>query len=127
MAKKLGRKAAEANNHESNGDGEGADKPRKVRQKAMEGDGFPGPLPEEVCDARDEYLSAMRAHAKTGKRKGESEQKLIEAMHKHEIERVPLDGENKVFDIEAPEKIKMKTLPKEQRDERAAREHATAG
>lgn len=124
MAKKIAKKLAEAN-HESNGDE--ADKPKKVRQKAMEGDGFPGPLPEEVCDARDEYLSAMRAHAKTGKKKGESEQKLIEAMHKHEINRVPLDGENKVFDIEAPEKIKMKTLPKEQRDERAAREHATAG
>lgn len=116
----MGQKKSESN-------GDGAENPKKGRQKALEGDGFPGPLPEEVCDARDEFLTAMRAHAKTGKKKGENEQKLIEAMHKHDIMRVPLDGENKVFDIEAPEKIKMKTLPKEQRDERTAREHATAG
>lgn len=127
MAKKLGRKAAEANNHEANGDGEEAGKPKKLRQKVMEGDGLPGPIPEEVCDARDEFLSAMRAAAKAGEKKGEKEQKLIEVMHKYEMTRVPLEGEKKFFDIEAPEKIKMKTLPKEQRDERAAREHATAG
>ena len=126
MAKKLGRKAANAN-HESNGDGGEAEKPKKVRQKAMEGDGFPGPIPEEVCDARDEFLSAMRAAAKAGEKKGEKEQRLIEVMHKHEMTRVPLDGEKKYFEIEAPEKVKMKTKPKEQRDERAGREHATAG
>ena len=127
MAKKLGKKAAEK--HESNGDGAGDDaaNPKKTRQKALEGDGCPGPTPEEVCDARDTYLSTMRAHAKTGKKKAESEQALIEAMHKHGLARVSLDGENKYFEIEAPEKIKTKTVPKEQRDERAAREHATAG
>ena len=124
MAKKLGKKAAAK--HESNGDDD-AEIPKTGRQKALEGDGFPGPTPEEVCDARDQYLSAMRSHAKTAKKKAESEQALIEAMHKHDIVRVNLDGENKYFKIESTEKIKTNTIPKEQRDERAAREHATAG
>ncbi len=107
---------------------QGEEKPRRGRKQAeFEGNGFPGPPPEEVCDARDTYLSSMRAHAKAAEKKAKSEQSLIEAMHKHEIKRVKLDGENKYFEIEAPEKIKTKTVPKEQREEREGREHATAG
>ncbi len=121
MAKKAGR-PKKGQDVESNGDVAVAEDTKRGRQQLLEGEGFPGPPPKEVCDARDAFLSAMRAHAKTAGKKGESEQKLIESMHKHDIKRVQLDGENKYFEIEAPEKVKMKTIPKEQREERQARE-----
>lgn len=98
------------------------EKLKRGRQTHLKGDGFPGPPPDEVCEARDQYLSSMRSHAKAAKKKAESEQDLIEAMHKHNVTRVQLDGENKYFEIEAPEKIKTKTVPKEQREERESRE-----
>src|SRR3954471_8498256 len=116
MAKKRAAKSKDEA-QDVNGDEGGvavAEKSKRGRQQAFEAEGFPGPLPEEVCEARDTYLSVMRAHAKTGKKKGEGEQRLIEAMHKHDISRVQLDGENKYFEIEAPEKVKMKTILKEQ-------------
>ena len=64
----------------------------------------------------------MRAHAKAGEKKASKQEELITAMHKHDLTRIPLDGENKFFEIEAPEKIVTKTVPKEKRDKRTQAE-----
>jgi hypothetical protein len=100
----------------------GTDDSAPPKQQAFEGDGFPEKPPKEVEDARDEYVSAMRAHAKAGQKKAERHEKLIEVMHKHGIDRVRLDGENKFFEIVEEEKIKTKTVPKEERERRAKSE-----
>ncbi len=88
------------------------------KQRKFDGDGFPEDPPQEVCDARDEYMQAKRAAARASEKKGAKEQTLIDSMREHGIERVRLDGENKFIEIDSPEKVKVKTIPKEQRDAR---------
>ena len=87
-------------------------------QQAFEGEGFPEPAPLPVRKGRDEYLQAMRDCAAASKEKAAAQEKLIELMHKHGIDRIELDGENKFFEIEQTEKIKTKTVPQEERNRR---------
>lgn len=99
-----------------------AKKKAGTQQTTFEGDGFPKNPPKAVRDARDEYLSAMRHAAEASKNKGDREQRLIELMKKHDVDRIRLDGENKFIEIGRAEKAKVKTIPKEQRDARQGRE-----
>lgn len=94
----------------------------KAQQKQFEGDGFPEPPPKDVCDARDNYLAAKRAAATANEKKADKHERLVELMHQHNIDRIPLDGENKYFYLDASEKVKIGTVPKEKRDERRATE-----
>lgn len=87
-----------------------------VRQQQFAGNGFPDPPPKEVADARDDYLQAMRDAAKASEEKGYKRERLIEAMRDNNIDRIKLDGENKFFELETEAKVKMKTIPKDQRD-----------
>jgi hypothetical protein len=87
-----------------------------VAQKTFEGEGFPDKPPAAVIRARDEYLQAMRDHADAGKEKSTRHEALVEVMHKHGITRIRLDGENKFFELESTENVKMKTVPKAARD-----------
>jgi hypothetical protein len=87
------------------------------RQQQFDGDGFPARLPKAVQEARDEYLTAMRSAAKAVEKRGNKELALMEAMKKHKVDRVRLDGENKFFEIDNKEKIACRTIPKEQRKE----------
>ena len=88
------------------------------KQHRMQGEGFPPEPPEHVLNARDQYITAKRAAAKASKTKGEKEQELISAMNEAGIDRLELDGENKFIQIETPEKVAIKTIPKQQRQER---------
>lgn len=98
-----------------------APEPTPIQQQ-FEGDGFPEPPPPAVCRARDRYLQAMREQAKAGAEKSTAHEALIRVMHDHNIDRVPLDGENKYFEIDPTEKIKTKTVPKAKRDKRKKEE-----
>jgi hypothetical protein len=75
-----------------------------------------------VLDARDAYVTAKREAAKAAEAKGGAEQDLIKEMHEAGIERLQLDDENKYIEINAPEKVSIKTVPKEQREKREAAE-----
>ncbi len=94
----------------------------RAQQTQFEGDGFPEPPPKEVCDARDNYLEAKRAAAAASEKKADRHERLVELMHEHNIDRIPLDGENKYFYLDASEKVKIGTVPKEKRDNRRAAE-----
>ena len=93
----------------------------KKQQAQFNGDGFPEKMPKPLTDARDDYLSAMRSSAKASEKKGDREQTLIEAMNKHKVDRIRLDGENRFFEVARDPKIKKKTIPKEQREEAEAK------
>lgn len=94
----------------------------RAQQTQFEGDGFPEPPPKVVCDARDAFLEAKRAAAKAGEKKADKHERLVELMHEHNIDRIPLDGENKYFYLDASEKVKIGTVPKEKREKRKAAE-----
>lgn len=100
---------------------EAADPPERVSQKQFEGEGFPDPPPAEVREARDDYLDAMREATKASSKKGDRHLKLIEVMQAHGIDRVRLDGENKFFELAEEHKVKMKTVPKDQREKSASK------
>ncbi|QDU61257.1 hypothetical protein Pan216_21110 [Planctomycetes bacterium Pan216] len=96
----------------------GSQKPKeRLEQSEFPGMETPKP-PKEVLDARDKFIQAKRDAAEAAENRGHCEQRLIEQMHKHGITKVKLDGENKFIEIEAPEKAKVKTVPKEQREHR---------
>lgn len=85
-------------------------------QQHFEGDGFPGPPPAEVRQARDEFLQAQRDSAVASEHKADRHERLKEVMKEHGITRVKLDGENKFFELTSDEKIKTRTIPKDKRD-----------
>ena len=93
---------------------------RMVKQTKLQGDGFPEEPPEDVCKARDEFLSAIRSAAKASKSKSSKHERLVTVMKEHKLQRIPLDGENKFFELEEEEKVKLKTVPKDERTQRAA-------
>lgn len=91
---------------------------KNATQKRMEGDGFPDPLPEEVQTAVAVYLTAKRESAEAAEAKGLAMQKLIDLGHKHNLDRIPIEGENKFIEIGVKDTCKVKTKPKDQEDAR---------
>lgn len=94
----------------------------KNGQQLLEGEGFPEKPPKEVCEARDEFLTAKRAHAKTAEKLATEHESLLEAMHKHGLTRIRLDDENKFVELVPSERATVKTVPKEKRDKRTQAE-----
>lgn len=95
---------------------------KKTVQQQFEADGFPEKPPKSVTEACGEFLTAKRAHARTGEKLATKHEALIEEMHKHGITKIQLDDENKFIEIEPTEKAKVKTVPKEKRDKRTQAE-----
>lgn len=90
------------------------------QQQVMQGDGFPDPLPKEISKAVGVYLTAKREAAEAAEEKGKAMQKVIELGHKHGLERIPIEGENKFIEIGKKDTVKVKTKPKDQEDRRVA-------
>lgn len=87
-----------------------------AKQKQFEADGFPDPLPKEVVKAMEAYLTAKREAAEASEESGSRKVLLIEVARKHNIERIPIDGENKFIEIGKADTVKVKTVPKDQRE-----------
>lgn len=104
--------------------GKGKGEPVPVQQQ-MEGDGFPDPLPKEIQRAVGEYLTCKREAAEAAEAKGNAMQKLIELGHKHKLERIPIEGENKFVEIGVKDTCKIKTKPKDQEKRRRNAEAGT--
>lgn len=90
----------------------------KPQQQLMQGEGFPPPLPKEVQKAVAEYLTCKRESAEAAEAKGNAMQKVIELGHKHNLERIPIEGENKFIELGKKDTCKVKTKPKDQEDRR---------
>jgi hypothetical protein len=72
-------------------------------------------LPKEVHDAVDVYVELMREHGELRVKKNAARDACIEAMHNHEIERVPIDDGGKELICESV--MKLKTQRAKTKDE----------
>lgn len=72
-------------------------------------------LPKEVQDAVDVYIELMREGGELRVKKNAARDACIEAMHNHEIERVPIDDGGKELICESV--MKLKTQRAKTKDE----------
>src|SRR5688572_17138468 len=86
------------------------------KQKTFAGAGFPSEPSAKLQRKRDVYLQTLRDLASAREKKGNAALSLMEAMHEEGLTKIRLDGENKFFLLDKEEKVKLKTIPKAQRD-----------
>lgn len=72
-------------------------------------------VPEEVQEAVDDYMTALRAKNKAQGKVNEAMEAAIESMRSHSIERVLIDNGQKVLVLE--DKPKLKTEKRKSPDE----------
>lgn len=88
----------------------------QMQQKHFEGGDFPAGPSAKIKRKRDIYLQTLRDLAAAREAKGNAALNLMEAMHEEGLTKIRLDGENKFFLLDSEEKVKLKTIPKAQRD-----------
>lgn len=89
-----------------------------AKQKQMEGDGFPEPLPAEVQDAADKYQAASLAASKARGKLNTARDNCIAAMEQHNIPELTFSDGAKDLVLEHPPKLKFRKRKRPVDDDR---------
>lgn len=70
-------------------------------------------IPQEVQDAADKYIDALRSSGKAKEKLNFSKESLLALMKTHKIKKVPIDEGNKMIVRESGESLKTKKIKRE--------------